>query len=56
MTLNAEYLEQKRIIAILEAISSGTSIPQPERPALAYESIEASGDFGFYFNADVAGL
>ena len=28
----------------------------PKPPALAYQDVEPSGDFGLFFNADVAGL
>ena len=40
----------------LEAISKGFTPPEPEPPALAYQDVEPDGDFGIYFNSDVAGL
>ena len=56
LTANSKFKEQKRKIERLEAISKGFTPPEPEPPALAYEDAKPDGDFGMYFNAEVAGL
>ena len=56
MTANSRFKEQKRKIERLEAISKGFTPPEPEPPALAYEDAKPDGDFGMYFNSDIAGL
>ena len=56
MTANSKFKEQKRKIERLEAISKGFTPPEPEPPALAYEDAKPDGDFGMYFNSNVAGL
>ena len=53
---NAKFKEQQRKIVRLEAISQGFTPPVPEPPALAYQDVEPDGDFGIYFNSNVAGL
>lgn len=40
----------------MEAEASGFPIPELKAPELASEKVEPSGEFGLYFNADLAGL
>ena len=56
LTANSEFKEQQRIIAILEALAEGYDPPEMKPPAIAYQGIESSGRFGFYFDAEVTGL
>ena len=56
LTANSKFKEQKRKIERLAAISKGFTPPEPEPPALAYEDAKPDGDFGMYFNSNVAGL
>ena len=53
---NSKFKESQREIKKLEAISQGFTPSEPEPPALAFQDVESSGDFGLYFNSEVAGL